>query len=299
LTPRSPGTFNISGSTKSASTIETLQAIGNEIDKIRTAPVTAQELETAKQSALNSFVFYFESPAKTLSRVMRYEYFGYPKDFLFEYQKAIAAVTAADVKRVAAERFRPEKMSIVVAGNPKDFGKPLTTLGKVTTIDLTIPEPKQESAKSDAVSLARGRELLKRAQQAAGGAEKLAAVKDSTQSVDMAMTAEAGGLKMKQRNRWLAPSHFRQEQELPFGKVVAYTDGKTGWLSTPQGFLPMPPQILKQAQGEVFRLPVHLLLADRDPSLTVNATSALSAPSRMYIPWARTVAPSPAIATTP
>ena len=77
---------------------------------------------------------------------------------------------------------------------------------------------------------------------------------------------------MKQRNRWLAPSHFRQEQELPFGKVVAYTDGKTGWLSTPQGFLPMPPQILKQAQGEVFRLPVHLLLADRDSSLMVNAT---------------------------
>ena len=267
-----PGLFDISGSTKSASTIETLQAIGNEIDKIRTAPVTAQELETAKQAALNSFVFYFDSPAKTLNRVMRYEYFGYPKDFLFEYQKAIAAVTVADVKRVAAERFRPENMSIVVAGNPKDFGKPLTTLGKVTIIDLTIPEPKQESAKSDAASLARGRELLKRAQQAAGGADKLAGVKDSTQSVDMAMTAEAGGLKMKQRNRWLAPAHFRQEQELPFGKVVAYTDGKTGWLSTPQGFLPMPPQILKQAQGEVFRLPVHLLLADRDPSLTVNAT---------------------------
>ena len=42
---------------------------------------------------LNSFVFFFDSPAKTLNRVMSYEYFGYPKDFLFQYQKAIAAVT--------------------------------------------------------------------------------------------------------------------------------------------------------------------------------------------------------------
>ncbi len=267
-----PGVFRISGSTKSASTTETIQAIGNEIDKIRSTPVTAEELETAKQGAINSFVFNFDSPAKTLSRVMRYEYFGYPKDFLFEYQKAVATVTAADVQRAAQQRFRPENMSIVVVGNPKEFGKALTTLGKVTPIDLTIPEPRQASTVADAASLARGSQLLKRAQQAAGGVEKLAAVKDTVQSVDMAMTAEAGGLKMKQRNRWLAPSYFRQEQDLPFGKVVAYTDGKTGWLSTPQGFLPMPPQILKQAQGELLRMPLHLLLADQDKSVTVNGT---------------------------
>ena len=55
---------------------------------MRTAEVTEQELKTAKDAVLNSFVFNFDSPAKTLNRVMLYEYFGYPKDFLFEYQKA-------------------------------------------------------------------------------------------------------------------------------------------------------------------------------------------------------------------
>lgn len=138
-----PGTFRIVGSTKSASTTETLEAIRVEIDKLRTTEVTESELKEAKQEVLNSFVFNFDSPAKTLNRVMRYEYFGYPKDFLFQYQKAIASVTRADVLRVAKEHIRPEDLAIVAVGNPKEFGTPLSSLGKVNAIDLTIPGAKQ------------------------------------------------------------------------------------------------------------------------------------------------------------
>jgi zinc protease len=264
-----PGTFRMGGSTKSASTTETLQAINVELEKVRTTEVTPLELNEAKESVLNSFVFFFDSPAKTLSRVMRYEYYGYPKDFLFTYQKAIEGVTREDVLRVAKEHFRPENLTFVAVGNPKGFGKPLASLGKVNPIDLTIPEAGAPSGKSDPATVARGHELLKRAQNALGGAEKLASVKDSTQVLEM---AAQGGMKIKQSNRYLAPGYFRQDQELPFGKITAYTDGKMGWLSTPQGFMPMPAPVLKQAQGEVFRNLPHVMLADRDPSLEVTAT---------------------------
>lgn len=270
-----PGTFRIEGSTKSQSTTETLQAARVELDKMRSAEVTPRELDEAKQGVLNSFVFFFDSPAKTLNRVMRYEYYGYPKDFLFQYQKAISGVTRADVLRVAKERFLPENLSIVAVGNPKEFGKPLSALGKVNTIDLTIPEPKSEAKaetpKSDPAAAERGRALLKRAQQAMGGADKLAGVKDMTQSAEMAMAPAAGGMKIKQQNRWIAPTLFRQDQVLPIGTIVAYFDGKAGWLSLPQGVLPMPPQVVKQAQGEIFREWVTLVLSDRDPSRTVIA----------------------------
>ena len=267
-----PGTFRIGGSTKSASTTETLQAINVEIEKLRTTEVTPQELKEAKDGVLNSFVFFFDSPSKTLSRVMRYEYFGYPKDFLFTYQKAIEGVTREDVLRVAKEHFRPEELTFVAVGNPKAFGKPLTVLGTVHPIDLTIPEPKTAAAKSSPESAARGHELLKRAQAALGGAEKLASVKDSTQWLEM---AAQGGMKIKQNNRYLAPGYFRQDQELPFGKISAYTDGKMGWLamdvSGKKQFQPMPPPVLKQAQGELFRNLLHVMLADRDPSLEMRA----------------------------
>ena len=137
-----PGTFRIVGSTKSMSTADALEAAKKELEKMRTTEVTEQELKTAKDGVLNSFVFFFDSPSKTLNRVMMYEYFGYPKDFLFEYQKRISAVTRADVLRVYKDRIHPENLTIVAVGNPKDFGKPLDGLGKVEKIDLTIPEPK-------------------------------------------------------------------------------------------------------------------------------------------------------------
>jgi zinc protease len=266
-----PGTFRIVGSTKSESTVETIQAINVELDKMRTTEVTEQELKEAKDGVLNAFVFNFDSPAKTLNRAFRYEYFGYPKDFLLQYQKAIAAVTRADVLRVAKEHFRPEGLATVLVGNPKDFGKSLTTLGKVTPIDLTIPEPKQEVAVGDAASQSRGKVILERAQQAMGGASALAAVKDFTQTLDMAMDPSAGGMKMRQVIRVLLPNQLREDQALPVGTIVVYSDGKTGWLSTPQGVTPMPGEVLKQAQGEIFRDLIGLMLSSRDASRTVNA----------------------------
>jgi zinc protease len=268
-----PGMFTISGSTKSGSTVAALQAISAELEKMRSTEVAERELEEAKQSVLNSFVFFFDSPAKTLNRVMRYEYYNYPKDFLFQYQKGIAAVTRADVLRVARERLHPESFATVAVGNPKDFDKPLATLGNVTPIDLTIPEPKQEASAANAGTLAKGAELMARAQQAMGGFDKIVAIKDATQTLEMSMAPGAGGMKLKQVNRYIARGHFRQEQDMPFGKIIAYTDGNTGWLSTPQGVMNMPAEILRQAQGELFRQIFSLMAANRDASRRVNAVA--------------------------
>jgi predicted Zn-dependent peptidase len=268
-----PGTFRIVGSTKSATTAETIEAIQAELAKIRDKPVTDAELKDAKDGVLNAFVFSFDNPRKTLNRAMRYAYFGYPKDFIFQYQKGVAAVTAADVLRVAKAHFLPENLAIVAVGNPKDFGKPLSSLGKVNLIDLTIPEPKQAVTTGDAASAGRGKALLERAQQAMGGADKLAALKDMTRSLEMTMDA-MGGMKIRETTQ-IVGDQFRQDQELPapYGKMIAYTDGKTGWMVTPQapGAMPMPAEILKQARGDMFRdLPV-LLLSTRDALRTVNA----------------------------
>src|SRR6185369_16387265 len=125
-----PGTFRIVGSTKSPSTTEAILAARSELEKMRTTEVSEQELKTAKDAVLNSFVFFFDSPAKTLSRVLRYQYFGYPSDFLFEYQKKVAAVTRADVLRVMRQHIDPANLSIVAVGNPAEFGKPLSGIGK-------------------------------------------------------------------------------------------------------------------------------------------------------------------------
>jgi hypothetical protein len=270
-----PGLFMVSGSTKSASTVDMIQGAREEIVRIQTAEVTDKELETAKQSVLNSFVFFFDHPGKILNRMVMYEYHGYPKDFIFQYQKGVEAVTKADVLRVAKEYLKPDNLAIVAVGNPKEFGKPLSTLGSVKEIDLTIPEgkPGAAPAKVDSAAIEKGHKLLQRAQTAAGGAEKLAAVKDTTESVELQMTTPQGSMKGKQENRWIAPSHYRQAMELPFGRIQVYYDGKAGWFSSPQGVMAVPPPIAKQVQESLFRNPYTLLLSDKNPERTVAAVA--------------------------
>lgn len=267
-----PGLLEISGSTKSPSTTETIKVIQEEIEKIRATEVSSEELDTARQTVANSFVFNFDTKAKTLNRILIYEYYGYPKDFIYQYQKAVAAVTKADILRVAREHLKPREMTIVAVGKPEDFGQPLATLGyPVTSIDLSIPEGEpQASAKADATSLERGRQLLRRVQQAVGGADKLAAVRDVMQVAEIQVEQGGGVMKAKQTNKWVAPSHFRQEIDLPFGKISSYSDGNSGWIVTPQGAGPLPAAELKQVQGELFRNYFTLLLSDRNPERMVN-----------------------------
>jgi len=269
-----PGLFRVAGSTKSGSTTDTIEVVLKEIKRLQSEPVTDQELKTARDKVLNSFVFNFDSPEKTLSRLVRYEYYHYPKDFIFQYQKAVAAVTKQDILRVAKQYLHPDRFTIVAVGNPSKFGRPLTELNlPVTPIDLTIPEPPKEEVKTDAASLAKGKQLLGRVQQAVGGAGKLAAVHDTIRTTQVVIKSRRGAMQVSQKNQWLAPSYFRQDQRLPFGKMSAYFDGKTGWLATPQGLQPMPPPVIQQVRGALLRNPVRLFLADRIKGWTVNLVS--------------------------
>ncbi len=135
-----PGLFIAGGQTRSEATVPFIESLRREIDRIRTTPVTAAELDYAKESILNSFVFNFQSPGQTLSRLMRYEYYGYPADFIFSYQREIQNTTAADILRAAEKYLKPEQLTTLVVGNSEAIEPPLARLGnEVADLDITIP----------------------------------------------------------------------------------------------------------------------------------------------------------------
>lgn len=137
-----PGVFLAGGQTRSDATVPFIQAVRSEIDRLQAESVTPAELSFAKDSVLNSFVFNFADPAQTLSRLMRYEYYGYPADFIFRYQRGVEATTAADVQRVAKTYLKPEQLVTMVVGNAGAINPPLTALStQVTPVDITIPTP--------------------------------------------------------------------------------------------------------------------------------------------------------------
>lgn len=138
-----PGVFVAGGQTRSESTVPFIKSVLSELEKVRTQPVATRELDFAKDSVLNSFIFNFQDPSQTLSRLLRYEYFGYPKDFIFQYRKAIEATSIADIQRVANTYLQPNKIVTLVVGNQKAIQPNLASLGQsVTAIDITIPQPK-------------------------------------------------------------------------------------------------------------------------------------------------------------
>ncbi len=266
-----PGTFRIAGSTKSPTTVAAIKAIEAEVDKIRAEPVTAKELAEAKDKVLNSFVFFFDNPAKTLNRVMEYEYWGYPDDFLFRYQNGIKAVTVDDVLRVAKDYVHPDQLTIVAVGNAAEMTMPISDLGEVHELDLTIPEPPRETAPADESSLARGAELLGKAQAAMGGAEALAGVRDYRQTLDVTLPPGAQVSSFQQVSTYVAPGHLKIEQVLGPRRLVMYTDGSTGWVGSGAQSQNMPPPVLEELRGELFRQLIPLMLSDRDASRQVNA----------------------------
>lgn len=137
-----PGVFNAGGQTRSESTVALIQGLKTQIQQLQTEPIKPQELAYAKESTLNSFIFKFEDPAQTLSRLMQYEYYGYPQDFIFDYQRQVQATTIEDVQRVAQQYLNFDKLVILVVGNKQLIKPELSSLdeqSKVTTIDVTIP----------------------------------------------------------------------------------------------------------------------------------------------------------------
>ena len=134
-----PGITSVGMGTKSETTVKSIEALNTELNKMLSEPVTAAELRRSKDSILNSFVFEFDSKDKVLSERMTYEFYGYPADFLERYRAGVEKVTAADVDRAAKKYLHKDQMRVLVVGNQAEFDKPLSTLGAVTPIDITIP----------------------------------------------------------------------------------------------------------------------------------------------------------------
>ena len=179
-----PGMLRLAMGTKSQTTVEGLLALKEEMVGMIQKKATEEELKRAKDDILNSFIFNFDSKAKVLRERMAYEFYGYPADFLEQYRSGIEKVTSADVARVAEKYLHPDRLAILVVGNDKEFDKPLSTLGTVTPIDITIPPPAGEEKPAEAAapsaptaSNPEGKALAAKVVEGLGGAAKVQSVR--------------------------------------------------------------------------------------------------------------------------
>jgi zinc protease len=144
-----PGRFRAGFQSKSRTVSYAAELVLEEIRKIREAPVTGEELETIKNSIIQTFPSSFASKAQSMAIFASDEYTRREPTYWTTYRDRIQAVTAADVLRVAKTYLVPEKLVVLVVGDQKeiDLGDPkhpvkldaLAPGGKVTTLPLRDP----------------------------------------------------------------------------------------------------------------------------------------------------------------
>ena len=261
-----PGILRFQVQTKSQSTVESIQAIYAEIDRLAKDPISDDEIKRAKDSILNGFVFNFDSPDKVLREQMAYEYYGYPADYLERFRAGVEKVTNEDVARVVSKYLHKDQLAVLVVGNTPEFDKPLKTLGAVTDVDITIPPPpaeKQAQIEKPAASNPEGKALMAKVVATLGGEAKLKSVKAVRSDFNVTQKTSQGDLPMTMQSTIVFPDHLSATLQGPMGNLMLVATPQAGFMSAAgMGSRDMPAaqksEMLQQIKRDLIYISQHV-----------------------------------------
>ena len=256
-----PEILGVTGSVRPSRVVFYLRTLREELTRLGSQPVSAEDLDFARVLASQSWLSRFSTPAEIVRAMALADLLGLPRSAVLDYPRLAAAVTQADVQRIARSRIHPDRMHIAIAGPRGFFDRPLEELAlPLNAIDVSIPPAKLRQPPADEASIQAGREAVRRMTAALGGLEKLASVRDFLLTLEGRLETGGAQTPVRQTVRWIRPVVFRQDQQLPGGQVSVYYDGKIGWISQRGYFLSLKPEMVQQIRGELFRLPFNLLV---------------------------------------
>jgi zinc protease len=269
-----PGILQFVMGTKSQSTIESVQALDEDIDNLAKQPVTDREIKNAKDAILNAFIFRLDSPDKVLEERMTYEFYGYPADWLDKYPVEIQKVTAADVNRIAAKYLHRDQMAVLVVGNTKEFDKPLSSLGTVKEIDITIPPPpgtKEEESAKPTESNAEGKALAAKVVAAMGGEAKLATIKSVKAKLTVIQKTPLGDLAIPMETIIMFPDHLHAEMQTPNGTMTIVVTPDAAFMTAGASTQAFPGAQKTETLEQIKRDPLFIASHWKDPDVFFRA----------------------------
>jgi len=271
-----PGLVRVQMSTKSGTTVESINALKQEMSDLRTQPFTAEEMATAKDLILNAFIFTMDSPEKVLGQQMNLEFYGMPLDYFRNYPANIQKVTAEQVANAAQKYVHPEQLALLVVGKDKEFDKPLSTLGTVTPIDITIPEPGGSKAQSSgpAVSNDEGRSLIEKVRNFVGGKDKIAAVKATHEVSTINTKGPQGDMTLDVDLTTVYPDRVHTVLHTPMGEMTMVMTPEASFMMSPMGSQDMPTAQRENMQRETRNDTLSILMNADKPGYTFSAVGS-------------------------
>jgi predicted Zn-dependent peptidase len=256
-----PGTFQAYCGTKNETTEKALAAVLGELDKIRDSEVSDEELNSAKEAILNSHVFNFVSREQILNRIVNFEYWGYPDDYLESYTVRVKSVDKAAVQDVAKRRLDPDSFAVVAVGKTDEWDGDLTAFGPVEELDITIPDPEgEEFPPATAETIEKGRAILASARNAMGG-NALTNLNGLTEvsTVNFSMQGMSIAANVTRRISWPDRMHVTIDIAAFGQQMLQVMDGESGWSKNPGGISDMGSSDLADSREALLQDPHYVL----------------------------------------
>ena len=125
---RGAGPFAARAAVNTEVTIPAIVDMLAELERIRSAPVTATELKAARDFLVGVFPLRFETPGPVVGALAGLAVHDLPDEELTRYRPAIEAVTIEAVQ-AAAGHIRTDQSAIVLVGDADAFGAELEAAG--------------------------------------------------------------------------------------------------------------------------------------------------------------------------
>jgi zinc protease len=116
-----PGLFAGAFESKNPTVALAIKLMREEFRRMQDAPVSAEELEVAKRSFVESFPSQFSSKDATLGILVSDEWTGRDPEYWQKYRANIQKVTVEDVQRVARKYLDFDSMAVLVVGKWEDI----------------------------------------------------------------------------------------------------------------------------------------------------------------------------------
>ena len=136
---KTPGPFWIMSGVRTDVTAPAVQEILKEIDRIRSAPLTPDELAMGKDSIMRALPGYFETNAEAVSQFSNIFVYGLDPDYYAKYSSRVGGVTADAALAAAKKYLVPEKTIVVLVGDRAKIAAPITAL-KLGAIEARKPD---------------------------------------------------------------------------------------------------------------------------------------------------------------
>lgn len=174
--------FASTASVRNTVTDSAVVEIFNELKKIRTDLVSAEDLKNAKAKYIGNFVMQIEKPATIARYALNIKTLGLPEDFYENYVKNINAVTPEDIRNAAKKYFLADNTRVVIVGKATDVMPGLEAMSAKEKMPIFYFDKYGNKAEKPAVKKeipagVTAQSVIKKHVDAIGGEKALKAVK--------------------------------------------------------------------------------------------------------------------------